>query len=78
MPSFFIHLGSNLMDGIMLLVSYISNGTIFPQPLDKEKEKLYLEKLKNGDLEAKNILVEHNMRLVAHIVKKFENTKLVL
>ncbi|MCK8818082.1 RNA polymerase sporulation sigma factor SigK [Natroniella sulfidigena] len=74
-PSFFIHLGSNLMDGIMLLVSYISNGTIFPQPLDKKDEKLYLEKLKNGDPEAKNILIEHNMRLVAHIVKKFDNTK---
>ncbi|MCK8828406.1 hypothetical protein MWH25_11780 [Natroniella acetigena] len=66
------------MDGLLLLVSYISNGTIFPQPLDKEEEKIYLEKLKNGESDAKNVLIEHNMRLVAHIVKKFENTKLVL
>lgn len=56
-----------------LLGSIASNS--FPEVLSPEEEKLYLEKFKNGDLEARNALIEHNLRLVAHIVKKFENTK---
>jgi RNA polymerase sporulation-specific sigma factor len=63
------------MDGLMLLVSYISNGTTFAQPLSKEEEEECLKRLAEGDLAAKDELIEHNMRLVAHIVKKFENTK---
>ena len=43
----------------------------FPQPLPAKEEQFYLQKLKEGDLEARNILVEHNLRLVAHIVKKY-------
>ena len=56
-----------------LLGSIASNS--FPEVLSPEEEKLYLEKFKNGDSEARNALIEHNLRLVAHIVKKFENTK---
>jgi len=63
------------MDGLMFLVSYISNGTTFAQPLSKEEEEECLKRLAEGDLTAKDELIEHNMRLVAHIVKKFENTK---
>lgn len=59
----------------MLFVSYIYNGTTFLQPLSEEEEQECLERLAKGDLEAKEKLIEHNMRLVAHIVKKFENTK---
>ena len=41
----------------------------FPRPLKAEEERKYLEQCAEGDLEARNILVEHNLRLVAHIVK---------
>ena len=44
----------------------------FPQPLPAKEEQFYLQKLKEGDLEARNTLVEHNLRLVAHIVKKYQ------
>ena len=50
--------------------SYSNN--VFPDPLSKEEEELYIEKSKNGDELARNKLIEHNLRLVAHIVKKFE------
>lgn len=45
----------------------------FKQPLSKEKELYYLKRSKEGDLDARNILVEYNLRLVAHIVKKYNN-----
>lgn len=45
----------------------------FKQPLSKESELYYLKRSKAGDLEARNILVEYNLRLVAHIVKKYNN-----
>lgn len=45
----------------------------FKQPLSKESEQYYLKRSKDGDLEARNILVEYNLRLVAHIVKKYNN-----
>lgn len=51
------------------------NQANFPEILSEKEEKEYLEKWKNKDLNARNILIEHNLRLVAHIVKKFENTK---
>lgn len=44
----------------------------FPKPLTLEEEKIYLQKLKEGDLGAKNILVERNLRLVAHVIKKYQ------
>lgn len=45
----------------------------FKRPLSLDEEILYLEKSKNGDLEARNTLVEYNLRLVAHIVKKYQS-----
>lgn len=45
----------------------------FKQPLSKELETYYLKRSRNGDLEARNTLVEYNLRLVAHIVKKYNN-----
>lgn len=57
--------------GSMFLVGYVTNGNSFPQPLDEKEEEMYLEKFKSGDLHAKSILVERNLRLVAHIVKKY-------
>ncbi|MBD8003650.1 RNA polymerase sporulation sigma factor SigK [Bacillus norwichensis] len=62
-----------LFKELIFLVSYVKNNA-FPQPLSPEDEKKYLMRMAEGDEEARNILIEHNLRLVAHIVKKFENT----
>ncbi|MGY0372161.1 RNA polymerase sporulation sigma factor SigK [Clostridium sp. JNZ J1-5] len=61
----------NMIDSMTFLTAYVSNGTSFPQPLDEKEEKYYLKKLKEGDVLAKGILIERNLRLVAHIVKKY-------
>ena len=53
------------------MVGYISNNSLFPEPLSAEDEKMYLERLANGDVEARNILIERNLRLVAHVCKKY-------
>ena len=55
----------------IFVVGYISNNNIFPEPLTAEEEKIYLEKYENGDEEARNILIERNLRLVAHVCKKY-------
>ncbi|WP_415502603.1 RNA polymerase sporulation sigma factor SigK, partial [Bacillus amyloliquefaciens] len=58
---------------LVFLVSYVKNNA-FPQPLSNSEEKKYLDLMAEGDEHARNMLIEHNLRLVAHIVKKFENT----
>lgn len=60
-----------LLKGIFLTGSY--SNQIFPDPLTKEEEDLCIKKAKLGDKKARNKLIEHNLRLVAHIVKKFES-----
>lgn len=64
---------ASLASGLQLLVSYIANNT-FPQPLSEEEEAKYLQLLNRGDEAARNVLTERNLRLVAHIVKKFDGT----
>jgi RNA polymerase sporulation-specific sigma factor len=59
---------------LYLLFGYIQNVNSFPQPLTAEEEQYYLEEYRKGNEDAKNILVERNLRLVAHIVKKYMNT----
>ena len=54
-----------------LLYSLQLNTGSFPKPLSEEEERVYLEKAKAGDLEARNVLIEKNLRLVAHIMKKY-------
>lgn len=58
----------------VFLVGYISNTNVFPEPLSSEEEKIYLEQMKSGDEEARNILIERNLRLVAHISKKYSTS----
>lgn len=60
--------------GFFYLFGYISNNNVFPLPLSEEEESLLLSRLEQGDEEARNILIERNLRLVAHIVKKFDGT----
>ena len=57
----------------MLFSSYVENKDSFPRPLSPEKEKQYLEEMNNGSAEAKEILINHNMRLVVHVAKKYSN-----
>lgn len=59
-----------LMNSLLLMLR-ISPGDSFPKPLSKEKEQKYLDLWSRGDIEARNVLVEHNLRLVAHIIKKY-------
>lgn len=62
-----------LIKEAVFFVSFVKNHA-FPQPLSPEDEAKYIEAMQNGDETARNKLIEHNLRLVAHIVKKFENT----
>lgn len=50
------------------------SNNVFPNPLSKEEEDMYIERMLNGDKNARAKLIEHNLRLVAHIVKKFESS----
>lgn len=60
----------------VFVVGYISNTSLFPEPLSAEEEKIYIEKYENGDEEARNILIERNLRLVAHICKKYSTANI--
>ncbi|MGL5416589.1 MAG: RNA polymerase sporulation sigma factor SigK [Clostridium sp.] len=61
----------DLLCSTFFLTGYISNNNTFPTPLNEKDEEKYLRLLKNGDKKAKSILIEKNLRLVAHIVKKY-------
>lgn len=72
-----LSLFSALLDAIsniFFLVGYVSNTNSFPQPLLPEEEQKYVEAYKHGSEEARNVLIERNLRLVAHIVKKYNTT----
>ena len=59
-----------LLRGSLFLSLHLAGNTgSFPKPLSAEEEQLYLARCAEGDLEARNVLVERNMRLVAHIIK---------
>lgn len=60
----------------IFVVGYIQSSNLFPEPLSPEEEKDCLERLKNGDSEARNILIERNLRLVAHVSKKYITTNI--
>ena len=68
---FLAFLGSGLF-----VLGYISNNSLFPESLSQEDERMYVEKMREGDQDAKNILIEHNLRLVAHVCKKYNNTNI--
>ncbi len=62
-----------LLKNLIIFSSYVIEKSSFPKPLSKEKEKEYLLLSQKGDEEAKEILIKHNLRLVAHIAKKYTN-----
>lgn len=61
----------NFFQNIFVLVGYVSNGNSFPAPLSAKEEIELFKKYKEGDLSAKGELITRNLRLVAHIIKKF-------
>ena len=60
------------------VVFYVGSSDILPEPLSKEEEIKYVEKFLEGDNNARNILIERNLRLVVFLAKKYENTKVDL
>ena len=71
-----------IVNGFMMLALHLDYSGMFPAPLKKEAEKNCIDKMKTGDIKAKEKLIEHNLRLVAHIIKKYgcsdgENEELI-
>lgn len=60
----------------IVIFGYIQGGNLFPEPLSPEEEKICIENMSNGDEEARNILIERNLRLVAHVSKKYSTTNI--
>ncbi len=67
----FLNLLSILKDVLFFTGSY--SNSVFPEPLSMEDEEIAIQKMLAGDKDARNKLIEHNLRLVAHIVKKFDS-----
>ena len=64
-----------ILKALMLFKTSYSNN-VFKEPLSKEEEEKYIDLLLKGDKDARDKLIEHNLRLVAHITKKYENTNI--
>ncbi len=60
---------------VCFFILHVCGSGSFPKPLSEKQEREYLQKFANGDMEARNKLVEHNLRLVAHIIKKYYGTQ---
>lgn len=73
MPGFLTLAVASVVQGLVLLISYVSQNS-FPKPLSEEEEQRYLNALTQGDETAKDVLIERNLRLVAHIIKKFDGS----
>ena len=59
-------------------IFYVGSSDILPEPLSKEDEEAYLVMAMDGDIHARDVLIEHNLRLVVFLAKKYENTKVDL
>ena len=68
-----------MLNGLFFTLRLSGGSGSFPRPLKKEEEEEYLERMMRGDPEARSALIEHNLRLVAHIIKKgYPSRKLFL
>lgn len=65
---------STIFRPFIILCGYMMQSNSFPKPLSRDEEAKYLKLYSEGDKEAKDVLIERNLRLVAHIVKKYHNT----
>ena len=59
------------LSNLLFFALHLSNASTFPPPLSTKDERDYLVAFRNGNMDAKNELIEHNLRLVAHIIKKY-------
>jgi RNA polymerase sporulation-specific sigma factor len=66
-----VNLLLDLLRQFSFMVSYVSRGSSFPQPLPSKQEEVYIRRAMEGDKEAQNVLIERNLRLVAHVAKKY-------
>ena len=66
---------ASILEAFIMLTGYVSGNSTFPKPLSSEEEKKYIACLEDGHEDAKHILIEHNLRLVAHIAKKYSDEK---
>ena len=64
----------SVLHSVFFLISFISGNNAFPKPLSVREERECVERMANGDIEARNTLIEHNLRLVAHIAKKYSGS----
>lgn len=64
------------LQSAIFVVGYIQSSKLFPEPLTPEEEKICIQRMENGEEEARNILIERNLRLVAHISKKYLSTNI--
>ena len=62
---------------VLILAGYVSGNATFPKPLNKSEEKKYLDLYAKGDESAKNVLIEHNLRLVATLQKSMLTKKIL-
>ena len=60
-----------LIENVIFVLGYISSGNLFPEPLSPQEEEMYFKLYKDGDEDAKKVLIERNLRLVVHIAKKY-------
>ncbi len=68
----------SFLKSAVFVVGYIQGSNLFPEPLSQEEERQCLEEMANGNEEARNILIERNLRLVAHVAKKYSSSNVDL
>ena len=66
-----LRFGGELLTNLLYFALHLSSSSSFPPPLSAAKEREYLERMKRGEEDAADVLIEHNLRLVAHIIKKY-------
>lgn len=73
-PALWALVALSLVNGLVILICHITQNS-FPKPLSEEEEAYYLARWRAGDEAARQVLIERNLRLVAHIIKKFDHTE---
>lgn len=63
------------LSNLLFVILHVTGSGSFPRPLTAKEEREYLKRFQNGDMEARNKLIEHNLRLVAHIIKKYYSSQ---
>ncbi len=62
---------AQIFSNLIFFALHLGSANLFPQPLSKKEEEIAVKKAIDGDLQARNLLIEHNLRLVVHIIKKY-------